>query len=207
MAQPEAGRVLYAINSRMVSGRNITRPPTLTRAIFLRWIQFRSVHWEMPRIFAAWGTLSRGSITSSKGAGAGCAGRGSVAMVFSLRDFVWPRAAFSTAMWHAWSQGQESAAGLVRTALCTSEGDFRQTRSLTRVEASIRLSVGDRNRLQRRALNLGAANQGVDHRVPHSKCIRRRKIPKSKKLRPRNGQGRELRAQYNCAIWPIALRA
>jgi hypothetical protein len=25
--------VLYAINSRMVSGRNITRPPTLTRAI------------------------------------------------------------------------------------------------------------------------------------------------------------------------------
>src|SRR6266478_6511017 len=112
MAQSEAGRVLYAINSRMVSGRNITRPPTLTRAIFLRWIQFRSVHWEMPRIFAAWGTLSRGSITSSNGAGAG---RGSVAMVFSLRDFVWPRA-FSTAMWHAWS-GQESAAGLVRTAL------------------------------------------------------------------------------------------
>jgi len=35
------------------------------------------------------------------------------------------------------SQGQESAAGLVRTALCKPEGDFRQTRSLTRVEANI----------------------------------------------------------------------
>lgn len=71
---------------------------------------------------------------------------------------------------------RKSAAGLVRTVLCRPEGDFRQTRPLTRVEASIRLSVGDRNRLQQRALNLGAANQGVDHRVPHSKCIRRRKI-------------------------------
>jgi hypothetical protein len=35
-----------------------------------------------------------------RGRGAGWAGMGSVAMVFSLRDFVWPRAAFSTAMWH-----------------------------------------------------------------------------------------------------------
>src|SRR5713226_2137869 len=147
MVQPEAGRVLYAINSRMVSERNITRPPTLTRAIFLRWIQFRSVHWEMPRIFAAWGTLSRGSITSSNGVGAGCASRGSVAMVFSLRDFVWPRAAFSTAMWHAGHKVRNRPRGLVRTVLCTLEGDSRQTRSLTLVEASIRLSVGDRNRL------------------------------------------------------------
>src|SRR5260370_37413061 len=100
------------------------------------------------------------------------------------------------------SQGQESAAGLVRTALCTPEGDFRQTRSLTRVETSIRLSVCDRNRLQRRALNLGAANHGVDHRVPHSNCIRRRKIPKSNKLRPRPmpEQGRSLMAHYNYAM-------
>jgi len=56
------------------------------------------------------------------------------------------------------SQGQESAAGLVRTALCTPEGDFRQTRSLTRVQGSIRLILGDRNRLQRRAFDLGTAN-------------------------------------------------
>src|SRR5579864_5169291 len=99
--QPEAGRVLYAINSRMVSGRNITRPPTLTRAIFLRWIQFLSVHWEMPRIFAAWGMLSRGSMTSSHGEGAGCAGLGSVAMVVSLRNFIWPQSAYSTALGRA----------------------------------------------------------------------------------------------------------
>src|SRR5712692_5698503 len=142
----------------------------------------------MPRIFAAWGTLSRGSITSSNGAGAACAGRGSVAMVFSLRDFEAAVVIFDLAL-ARWSQGRESAAGLVRIVLCKPEGDFRQTRSLTRVEASIRLSVGDRNRLQRRALNLGAANQGVDHRVPHSKCIRRRKIPKSHKLRPKANAG------------------
>jgi hypothetical protein len=111
--------VLYAINSRMVSGRNITRPPTLTRAIFLRWIQFRSVHWEMPRIFAAWGTLSRGSITSSNGEGAGCAGRDSVAMMFSLPDFVWPRAAFSTAMWLAGHKVRNRPRGWSAT-LCVS---------------------------------------------------------------------------------------
>ncbi len=46
------------------------------------------------------------------------------------------------------------------------------------------MSVGDRNRLQRRALNRGAVNEGVGHPVPRSKCIRRRKIPKSNKLRP-----------------------
>src|SRR5215469_2510302 len=97
MDQPEAGRVLYAMNSRMVSGRNITRPPTLTRAIFLRWIQLRSVHWEMPRIFAAWGTLSSGSMTSSNREGAGWTGLGSVAMVISLRDFNWPPASHLTA--------------------------------------------------------------------------------------------------------------
>jgi hypothetical protein len=56
------------------------------------------------------------------------------------------------------SQGQESAAGLVRIVLCTPEGDFRQTRTLTRVQGDIRLIVGNRNRLQRRALDLGAAN-------------------------------------------------
>src|SRR4029077_18818566 len=115
--QPEAGRVLYAINSRMVSGRNITRPPTFTRAIFLRWIQFLSVHSDMPRIFAAWGTLSRGLMTSSNGEGAGWTRLGSVAMVVSLRDFDCPRSAYSTA--HGRVEGQESAAGLVRTLLCT----------------------------------------------------------------------------------------
>jgi hypothetical protein len=81
--------------------------------------------------------------------------------------------------------GQESAAGLVRTALCKPEGDFRQTRSLTRVERSICLNIADRKGLQRRALNLGVANEGVGHSVPHPKCTRRRKIPKSHKLRPR----------------------
>jgi len=78
--------------------------PTLTRAIFLRWIQFLSVHWEMPRIFAACGTLSRGSMTSSNGEGSGCAGLGSVAMVVSLPDFDWPRSAYSTA-WARWRSG------------------------------------------------------------------------------------------------------
>jgi len=59
-----------------------------------------------------------------------------VAMVFSLRNFVWPRGVFGRDVARR-SQGQESAAGLVRTALCKPEGDFRQTRSLTRVEANI----------------------------------------------------------------------
>ncbi len=82
------------------------------------------------------------------------------------------------------SQGQESAAGLVRTALCKPEGDFRQTRSLTRVERSISLNIGDRNRLQRRAFDLGTANEGVGHSVPHSKCIRRRKIRNNSAAQP-----------------------
>ena len=69
------------------------------------------------------------------------------------------RGAFSTAMWHAGSQGQESAAGLVRTVLCRPEGDFRQTRRLTAVQGSIRLIVGDRNRLSRRVLDIGAADR------------------------------------------------
>lgn len=82
-------------------GTNITRPPTVTRAIFFRWIQFLSVHWEMPRIFAAWGTLRRGSITSRSGEGACWSGLGRVAMVVSLRNFVWPQSAYSTALGRA----------------------------------------------------------------------------------------------------------
>src|SRR5712692_1353642 len=121
----------------------------------------------MPRIFAAWGTLSSGSITSSNGAGAGCAGRGSVAMVFSCGTSFGRGRVFDRDVARR-SHGQESAAGLVRTALCKPEGDFRQTRSRTPVEASIRLSVGDRNRLQRRALNRGAVNEGVGH-TPETK--------------------------------------
>jgi hypothetical protein len=87
------------------------------------------------------GTLSRGSITSSNGAGVGCAGRGSVAMVFSLRNLILGASLAAGGVFDRdvarRSQGQESAAGLVRTALCKPEGDFRQTRSLTRVEANI----------------------------------------------------------------------
>src|SRR5580765_5736448 len=125
--QPEAGLVLYAINSRMVSGRNITRPPTLTRAIFLRWIQFLSVHSDMPRIFAAWGTLSSGSMTSSNGEGAGWTGLGSVAMVVSLRTSIGAVGVLERRCGHR-SQGEQLAAGLVRTLLCRPEHDFGQTR-------------------------------------------------------------------------------
>jgi hypothetical protein len=69
--------------------------------------------------------LSRGSMTSSHGEGAGCAGLGSVAMVVSLPDFDWPRSAYSRALGSV--GGQESAAGLVRTQLCRSECDLSQT--------------------------------------------------------------------------------
>ena len=109
-AQPEAGRALYAINSRMVSGRNITRPPTLTRAIFLRWIQFLSVHSEIPGILAAWGTPSRGSMTSSNGAGAGWTGLGSVAMMLPCRTSIGRERRFDRAEARR-SQGQEFGNG------------------------------------------------------------------------------------------------
>src|SRR5271169_5589749 len=38
--QSDPGYGLWTINLRIVSGRNITRPPTLTREIFFRWTQF-----------------------------------------------------------------------------------------------------------------------------------------------------------------------
>jgi len=107
---------LRTINLRIVSGRNITRPPTLTREIFLRWTQFLSVHWEMPRIFAACGMLRSGSRSSSNGAGAGSADLGRVAMdvVFLAEPQVRPPVAFSRAFCHASRKGHESTVGLVR---------------------------------------------------------------------------------------------
>jgi hypothetical protein len=59
-----ARRVLLVTNCRMVSGRIITRAPTLTYSILRAWIQSRKVLTEMPSKCAARLTSSKGSMGS-----------------------------------------------------------------------------------------------------------------------------------------------
>ena len=83
---------------------------------------------------------------------------------------------FSTTMWHAGHKVRNRPRGW-SAPLCVSQKVISVKRARERrVEGGIRLSVGGCNRLQRRALNLGAANQRVGPAAPHPRCIWRRKI-------------------------------
>src|SRR6478609_5117779 len=62
--QLAARRVLLVTNCRIVSGRIITRAPTLTYSILRAWIQSRRVLAEIPNKCAARLTSSKGSMGS-----------------------------------------------------------------------------------------------------------------------------------------------
>jgi hypothetical protein len=133
-------------------------------------------------------------------------------MVFSLRNLILGASLAAGGVFDRdvarRSQGQESAAGLVRTALCTPEGDLSQTQPLTRVQGSVRLIVGDRNRLQRRALDLGAAKLGSRSPGSPPKVHTEAKNSEVQQTQAAANVGEGLRRWRNIiGLWPIALPA